>query len=60
MSIFYDPKSRKPQAWVKIFFISVPIILGLAVYFYGQQLAKQKEVEDTQKPPVDIFNKISP
>ncbi|MBF0386798.1 MAG: hypothetical protein HQL20_02965 [Candidatus Omnitrophica bacterium] len=46
MSIFWDPRGRKPQAWVYPFFIVLTIVLFMAIYNYGNSRAGNSDAPD--------------
>ena len=39
MSIFWDPRNKRPQLWIYPFFIILTLILFFAVYYYGANKA---------------------
>lgn len=45
MSIFYDPKAKKPQIWTFIFLLMIPVVIFVVIYMYGDQKAKQMSIE---------------
>jgi hypothetical protein len=59
MSIFYDPKTRKPQPWVIFAFILVPVILVALLFIIGGPMAErtQKAEGSAPKNETDIFSK---
>lgn len=56
MSIFYDPKSRKPKVWIYIFFVVVPILILAAYMIFGQQMKNNKPV--TTEETEDVFKRF--
>lgn len=43
MSIFWDPRKKKPQIWVGPFFILLTIAICFGIYQYGFNKAKRIE-----------------
>ena len=58
MSLFYDPVKRRPQIWVVIGFIVIPILGIILFLFMGRRFVEQKQKQDIQGKPVDIFDRI--
>ena len=56
MTLFYDPKHRKPKAWIKIVFISIPIVVFIIIYFWGQSLSQKKQYQKSINSKKNIFN----
>lgn len=56
MSLFYDPKTKKPQVWVIGAFILVPILIMLIFYVLGQSAMKKQTAEPEKIEEPDIFN----
>ena len=45
MSIFWDPKARKPRFWIHFVFIGLPIAIFLVIYFYGTSRVSQSDLD---------------
>ncbi len=54
MGLFYNPKTKKPQAWIFIFFIIIPILIIAITYILGQSSAKKNQNKQQES---DIFAK---
>ncbi len=58
MSVFYNPTTRKPQAWVMVLIVLVPIFLAVVTWFYGQGEIEKKKSKQIQQVEEDIFKKL--
>ena len=45
MSLFWDPKARKPQVWTYFVLIGLPIVIFLAIYFYGTSRVSDADLD---------------
>ncbi len=57
MSIFYDSKKRKVRPWIMVAFISIPILLVLAMYHGSKNRVQEYQQEQQQKEERDIFDR---
>ncbi|MDP8211795.1 MAG: hypothetical protein P9X22_00705 [Candidatus Zapsychrus exili] len=57
MSIFYDPRTKKPKAWVIVFFILIPIILVLLGLNLGKTFIEKKDFKPVEVTE-DIFKDL--
>ncbi len=53
MSIFWDPRSRKPRPWIYLFFILLTAGIFLAIYNFGSSRASK--IERESKNSVEEF-----
>ena len=58
MTVFYDPKEKKPQMWAFIVFVVIPVFLLIVVFIFGQQRVQQKTEEERSKAKMDVFEKF--
>ena len=60
MGMFYDPIKKKPQTWVFVAFVVVPIIIIIVGYIWGTNYAKSKPVssDEVKESPSDFFSKF--
>jgi len=47
MTLFYDPKSRKPKPWIFVIFIIIPIVLAIIGWIVGQGQVEDKSRQET-------------
>lgn len=58
MTLFYNPRTRKPRIWIIIVFIIIPLLL-LIIGWIGTRSAVKKHKEELQKEvEEDIFNRF--
>ena len=53
MTLYYDPQKRTTKPWIIFLLVCVPILLIVAVFVIGKQMASHKSVGPTKE--VDIF-----
>jgi len=58
MTTFYDPSTKKPQPWVFIVFIIVPIAIALLSFAFGQKNYQDKQLEEKRAAGKDVFDKF--
>jgi hypothetical protein len=53
MSIFFDPRKRKPRAWTFVIFILITLGIVSGFLFYGKQRAdeREREIKNQQAEP---------
>ncbi|NLE65270.1 MAG: hypothetical protein GX606_05090 [Elusimicrobia bacterium] len=44
MSIFWDPRQKKPQPWIYVVFLLLVVALLALVYGYGMKRAEEKGI----------------
>lgn len=55
MTLFYNPKTRKPHPWVILIFILIPILLVVLLFLIVKPTA-DKTGKANQTPERDIFS----
>lgn len=55
MTLFYNPKTRKPHVWVMIAFVLVPVLLFLILMIATQGLVKKSKEKKQESTEIDIF-----
>ena len=58
MTLFYDPKKKQPQPWVKVIFILIPLILILLALTFGKKRFESELDNKGVDENIDIFDKI--
>jgi hypothetical protein len=56
MGMFYDPIKKRPQTWVIVSFIVVPILIIVIGYITGHQYAKEKNQIEKDLTPDEFFD----
>lgn len=55
MGMFYDPIKKRPQTWVFITFICVPILLVMIGFIWGKTKVKENSPQDKEVSPDEFF-----
>ena len=55
MGLFYDPIKKKPQPWVFIALVAVPILIIIFGFIWGSSLAKKNSAEEKQETSDNFF-----
>jgi hypothetical protein len=58
MTVYYDPKNRKPKIWVPAVFIIIPLILFMIIYLVGKGKLASENQSPTKKSKEDIFDRF--
>jgi hypothetical protein len=48
MSIFYDPRSKRPHAWTYVFLVIVPVLVFYAIFSYGMRKADEQDARKSE------------
>ncbi|MBF0384575.1 MAG: hypothetical protein HQL27_01760 [Candidatus Omnitrophica bacterium] len=57
MSVFYDPKIRKPKPWIMVVIVLIPVIITFLMYSGAKTLAEKKKQDRERNATPDIFQK---
>ena len=58
MTLYYNPKTRKPHGWVITLPVLIPILLTALVVFFGSKQLDKKMAEEARQAQIDVFERF--
>ena len=58
MTLYYNPRSRKPHIWIVAMPVAIPVLLVALILYFGSKRLELKIQEEKRRAKVDVFDKF--